>query len=335
MRRAPGRKREKALRDASSPDRVRILFLDRDGTLNRSLGGRPPNTLQEVELLPGVAAVLSERVEQGWLLVIVSNQGGVAGGYVSEEDVRAVQQRVVELLQVPVAASYFCPHMPGGRVTEYAIDCPNRKPRPGFILTALERFGARAEDCMFVGDSSTDRLAAQAAGVAFRWADLFFGRPIGRGMQLPDGRWVQISQAGHAEWMAWGDLAPAWGASVSKPDAAKQPGNLALVGRVRGATVGWLSLVRGETASEADLAFGVDPAFVPPGQSADEQGIGALLLSCALDWARAQPGLERLCVRVRADNLPVSRLCCRYGFDERRASTEGRGQGWIQLDCSV
>ena len=61
-----------------------------------------------------------------------------------------------------------------------------------------------------------------------------------------------------------------------------------------------------------------------------------LLLSCALDWARAQPGLERLCVRVRADNLPVSRLCCRYGFDERRAGAEGAtDQGWIRLDCAV
>jgi D-glycero-D-manno-heptose 1,7-bisphosphate phosphatase len=319
---------------------VRILFLDRDGTLNRSLGGRPPNTPAEVELLPGVASVLSEYAAQGWLLVIVSNQGGVAGGYVSEADARAVQQRAIALLPVPVAASFFCPHMPGGRVAEYAIDCPNRKPKPGFILTALKQFGARAEDSLFVGDSSTDRLAAEAAGVAFRWADLFFGRPIDRGVHLADGRWVQILQPDPADWATLGELATLWGESVPQPDVAERPESLALVAQVRGAVVGWLSLVRGETEREADLAFGVDPEFSSLDQQASDQeggaqGVGSLLLSCALDWARVQPGLERLCVRVRADNLPVSRLCCRYGFGERRAPTEGRGQGWIQLDCSV
>jgi D-glycero-D-manno-heptose 1,7-bisphosphate phosphatase len=311
------------------------LFLDRDGTLNRSLGGRPPNTPAEVELLPGVTAVLSEYAAQGWLPVIVSNQGGVAGGYIREAEARAVQQRVIELLPVPVAASFLCPHMPGGRVAEYAIDCPNRKPRPGFILAALERFGAQAEDCLFVGDSSTDRLAAQAAGVAFRWADLFFARPIDRGVQIDDGRWVQIRQAGRAEWEALAELARSWGASVPQPGVAEQSGSLALVGRVREAAVGWLSLARGETEGEADLAFGVDPAFAPLDQGAGDQGIGSLLLSCALDWARAQPGLERLCVRVRADNLPVSRLCCRYGFGERGPRPPERSRGWVQLDCSV
>jgi D-glycero-D-manno-heptose 1,7-bisphosphate phosphatase len=346
MRRALGRKGQREQRDASSRERVRILFFDRDGTLNRSLGGRPPNTPAEVDLLPGVTTVVKEYVAQGWLLVIVSNQGGVASGYIREEEARAVQQRVIELLPVPVAASYLCPHMPGGSVAEYAVDCPNRKPRPGFILTALEQLGARAEDCLFVGDSSTDRLAAQAAGVTFRWADLFFGRPIDRGMQLSDGRWVQISRARHAEWVALGDLDAGWGESVPQPDVVEQSGSLALVGRIRGATVGWLSLVRGETEREADLAFGVDPALAPLDHGAGDQGaygpgVGALLLSCALDWAQAQPGLERLCVQVHADNLPVSRLCCRYGFEERRAQkggrapTEGRREGWIQLDCSL
>ena len=313
---------------------MRILFLDRDGTLNRSLGSRPPNTPEEVELLPGVAPVLTGYVAQGWLIAIVSNQGGVASGYISEAQARAVQQRVIELLPAPVAASYLCPHMPGGSVAEYAVECPNRKPHPGFILTALAQFGARAEDCLLVGDSSTDRLAAEAAGVRFRWADLFFGRLIERGMLRPDGRWVQVREAGSEEWTVLGELAPGWSEYVPEPGAAARAGSLALVAWSKGAPVGWLNLVRGESEGEADLAFGVDPAYQDAGEEGREStGIGALLLECALDWARAQPGLERLCVQVRADNLPVSRLCCRYGFEERRARVSP--DGWIQLDCSL
>jgi histidinol-phosphate phosphatase family protein len=313
---------------------VRILFLDRDGTLNRSIGSRPPNTPDEVELLPGVTSVLSGYAARGWLFVIASNQGGVASGYIDEAGARAVQQKVVELLPVQVAASFLCPHMPGGRVAEYAIDCPNRKPRPGFILTALEQLGALAEDCLFVGDSSTDKLAAEAAGVPFRWADLFFGRPVDRGMLTPGGRWVQMRQAEPHEWSALGERVQSWAEQAPRPDAAEEADGLALVARERGTPVGWLSLARGEVASEADLAFGVDPAHqVSAGEEGVGTRIGALLLECAMDWARAQPGLERLCVRVRADNLPVSRLCCRYGFGERQHT--GTADGSIQLDCSL
>jgi D-glycero-D-manno-heptose 1,7-bisphosphate phosphatase len=65
-------------------------------------------------------------------------------------------------------------------VARYDLDCPNRKPRPGFVLQALRCFEAQPEDCLFVGDSSTDREAARAAQVPFQWADRFFGRPIDR-----------------------------------------------------------------------------------------------------------------------------------------------------------
>jgi hypothetical protein len=219
------------------------------------------------------------------------------------------------------------------------VDCPNRKPRPGFILTALERFGARTEDCLLVGDSSIDRLAAEAAGVTFRWADLFFGRPIDRGMQMPGGRWGQVRQAEAREWADLVDLAGDWPGPPPTLDPVERAGSLALIARERGAPVGWLTLVRGETEREADLAFGA-LAFQPNQARASEgpEGLKVVspLLECALDWARAQEGLERLCVQVQADNLPVSRLCCRFGFVERpQVSLQKGDAGDIQLDCSL
>lgn len=157
---------------------VRVLFLDRDGTLNRSVNGRPPNSTDEVALLPHVATTLAAYAAQGWRLVIVTNQGGIAFGYLSEDEAWAVHRAVMEHLPVPVDASYLCPHHPLGDVPPYNMDCPRRKPNPGAILDALARFGARPQDCLFVGDMESDRQAAAAANVSFCWAHEFFAQRV-------------------------------------------------------------------------------------------------------------------------------------------------------------
>ncbi len=158
------------------PRPTRLLLLDRDGTLNRVLDRRPPNRPEQVALLPNVVATLAEYVAQGWRLVIISNQGGVAHGYLSEAQAWAVQRQVIDLLGLPVAASYLCPHMANARILRYRLDCPNRKPKPGFIIEAMRRFDAAPQDCLFVGDLDSDRQAARAAGVPFGRADAFFNR---------------------------------------------------------------------------------------------------------------------------------------------------------------
>ena len=155
---------------------LRILFLDRDGTLNRSPTGRPPNDVSEVELLTNVASTLTAYVAEGWRLVIVTNQGGVAFGYLSEDEAWAIHQAVLDRLPGPVDASYLCPHHPLGDVPPYNVECPRRKPNPGAILDALAHFGAHPRNCLFVGDMESDHQAAVAAGVSFRWAHDFFGR---------------------------------------------------------------------------------------------------------------------------------------------------------------
>ena len=82
---------------------VRLLFLDRDGTLNRTFGSRPPNAPHEVTLLPGVQERLEHYAAEGWQLAVITNQGGVAAGYLTEEQAHAVLQRTIDLLGVPVA----------------------------------------------------------------------------------------------------------------------------------------------------------------------------------------------------------------------------------------
>lgn len=152
----------------------RLLFLDRDGTLNHSLGNRPPNHPAEVRLMPGVASRLHRCAAMGWRIVIVTNQGGIAFGYQTEPQAHATHRAVLDALPVEVDASYLCPHHPDGTIPHYAITCSSRKPSPGAILNALARFGAEPQSCLFVGDQDTDRLAAEAAGVPFKWAWEFF-----------------------------------------------------------------------------------------------------------------------------------------------------------------
>jgi histidinol-phosphate phosphatase family protein len=154
--------------------RPRLLMLDRDGTLNASLGSRPPNRPDEVELLPNVGAKLRWYAAQGWRLVVITNQGGVAYGYRTETQVHRIHRAVMDALPVGFDASYLCPHHPNGSVPRYAVSCPNRKPAPGAILDAMDRFQVKAVDSLFVGDRDSDRLAAVAAGVPFRWAEDFF-----------------------------------------------------------------------------------------------------------------------------------------------------------------
>jgi histidinol-phosphate phosphatase family protein len=153
----------------------RLLLLDRDGTLNRSLGNRPPNRPHEVQLLPNVGTVLHHYAALGWRLVVVTNQGGVAFGYQTEAQAQATHQALLDALPVNVDASYLCPHHPEGTIPRYAITCPCRKPAPGAILDALHRFGAKPDDCRMVGDQDSDRLAAEAANVPFVWASDMFG----------------------------------------------------------------------------------------------------------------------------------------------------------------
>jgi histidinol-phosphate phosphatase family protein len=167
--------------------RPRILFLDRDGTLNAGVGSGPPNHPHEVELLPGVADRLWRYAALGWRLVVVTNQGGIAFGYLSEDQAWAVHREVSNRLPVDVDSTWLCPHHPRGTIARYAVDCPNRKPAPGALLEAMARYGVEAQDCLMVGDMDSDRAAAEAAGIPFAWAEDFFqgSGPAHRGAPNP------------------------------------------------------------------------------------------------------------------------------------------------------
>lgn len=149
--------------DSSNPRPA--VFLDRDGTImvEKDFLGDP----EGVELLPRAAEAIRLLKQRGYLILVVTNQSGVARGYYGEQDVHAVNNRLRELLSREGAAVdgiYYCPHYLGGTLPHYRIDCECRKPRIGLARRAMEEFPIDLQRSVMIGD---------------RAADIEFGRNLG------------------------------------------------------------------------------------------------------------------------------------------------------------
>ena len=151
------------------------VFLDRDGVLNelvRStfLGAREsPNVVEDVRLVAGAAAAARELARAGFALVCVSNQPAAAKGEASIEQLKAVHERVIELLAQEGAsldASRLCLHHPLGTRSGLAGSCACRKPAPGMLLDAAAALGLDLDGSWMIGDTDADVAAGRAAGCA-------------------------------------------------------------------------------------------------------------------------------------------------------------------------
>ena len=139
-------------------------FLDRDGTIIHDANYiRDPN---DVALLPGAAAAIAKLNRAGAVVVVVTNQSGIARGWLSTDDYESVRRRIDELLApegARIDATYVCPHFP-----EITGPCDCRKPGLKLFRDAIADFGIDASRSVFVGDRWRDVAPAASLG----------GRPI-------------------------------------------------------------------------------------------------------------------------------------------------------------
>jgi D-glycero-D-manno-heptose 1,7-bisphosphate phosphatase len=149
-----------------------LYIFDKDKTLVGPLEGPPANSIEEQNLLPSVAEKCAALRAQGHTLAVASNQGGVAWGFLTEDEAYALVEHAAGLIGAEAIA--MCPHHPKGRIEQYAIKCPRRKPESGMLLDLMRRLGFHASRTVYVGDMDTDRQAAEAAGIQFIWAKDFF-----------------------------------------------------------------------------------------------------------------------------------------------------------------
>ena len=140
----------------------KAIFLDRDGVINRKLPeDNYVRNSGEFELLPGVPSALKIFKGLGYVIVIVTNQRGIARGLMTEDDLSAVHDFMRSLFRndgLELDGVYHCPH----DKTDY---CNCRKPAPGMILAAERDLGIDLAESFMVGDSLSDVEAARTAGV--------------------------------------------------------------------------------------------------------------------------------------------------------------------------
>jgi HAD superfamily hydrolase (TIGR01662 family) len=143
---------------------VKLVIFDVDGTLTPRRGsGTAPF---ERALLAGVRERCRELRAAGYVLAIASNQGGIAKGLATA----AVEDHFLWLYELLDIAAY-----------RFAVDAGRKKPSPAMLQELMEQFGAPAGETYLVGDAESDRLAAEAAGIAFVHIQDFIAGPFPEG----------------------------------------------------------------------------------------------------------------------------------------------------------
>jgi len=140
------------------------VFLDRDGTINLEKGYL--FRIEDFEFVPGAPEAIRLLNEAGFLVVVVTNQSGVARGYYGEAEVAALHRQIEDRLAgfgARVDAWFYCPHHPAG-TGDYAVSCSCRKPLPGMLLEAASRLDIDLSNSVMIGDKLADLEAAIAAG---------------------------------------------------------------------------------------------------------------------------------------------------------------------------
>ncbi len=145
------------------------VFLDRDGTINTECG--LITNLNQLELINDAALSIKRLNDAGLLVFCVTNQPVIARGDITEQELNRIHAKLDTELGLQGAyldELFFCPHHPDkgypGEVANLKIKCSCRKPEPGLILSAMNKYNL-SESSYFIGDTTTDIFAAQKAGI--------------------------------------------------------------------------------------------------------------------------------------------------------------------------
>ncbi len=145
---------------------MNAVFLDRDGVINLDTGY--VHRWEEFTFAAGAISAMRDLQDAGFLLIVVTNQAGIARGFYTTEQFETLTAQMLRHLEgegVRIKAVYHCPHHPSGTVPALTIKCDCRKPGPGMLLKAACEHGISLPHSILIGDKPSDIYAAQAAGV--------------------------------------------------------------------------------------------------------------------------------------------------------------------------
>lgn len=161
----------------------KIVFLDRDGTINQEV--EYLHKPSDLVILPGVPAALRRLKEQGFQLVVVTNQAGVARGYYSEADVVRLHEYMNKLLSregAEIDHFYYCPHHPVHGIGAYKQSCHCRKPDTGMFEMAESCYQVDKSHSYMIGDKLLDTEAGQRYGVSSVLVGTGYGKELYSGL---------------------------------------------------------------------------------------------------------------------------------------------------------
>ncbi len=140
----------------------KAVFLDRDGVLNKELGDYVCR-IEDFKVLEHNFEPLKELQDRGYLLIVATNQGGLAKGWYTEEQLAEMHQHLKDAYAqhgVNFTDIYYCPHHPN-----FTGACDCRKPQPGMLLKGIAQYNIDPALSYFIGDRERDVEAGTAAGV--------------------------------------------------------------------------------------------------------------------------------------------------------------------------
>ncbi|BAX53982.1 D-glycero-beta-D-manno-heptose 1,7-bisphosphate 7-phosphatase [Photobacterium damselae] len=162
------------------------VFIDRDGVINVDHGY--VHTTDDFEYVEGVFAACKKLKEMGYLLVLVTNQSGIARGMFTEDEFLSLTEWMDWNFVdngVEFDGIYYCPHHPEGQ-GDYRQECDCRKPKPGMLISARDYLKIDMTQSVMIGDKADDMTAAKAAEVGTKIL-VRTGKPVTEvGEQLAD-----------------------------------------------------------------------------------------------------------------------------------------------------
>ena len=128
------------------------IFLDRDGVINKEIGYL--SNPDDLEIIKSSIEALKILKQNGYLLIVITNQAGIARGYYSVETLNKIHNKMKQLLKkynIILDEIFYCPHHP-----DFTGPCECRKPRPGMILKAKDKYNIDLHNSYMIGDTLND-----------------------------------------------------------------------------------------------------------------------------------------------------------------------------------
>jgi D-glycero-D-manno-heptose 1,7-bisphosphate phosphatase len=137
----------------------KALFLDRDGIIN--VDTKYLHKAEDVIFNDGIFELCSAALQKGYILIVVTNQAGIARGYFTEDDVITLHEWMKQKFAekgITITAFYYSPYHPKGTIEKYKQDSDCRKPKPGLFIQAVKEHNIDINQSLMVGDKESDRI---------------------------------------------------------------------------------------------------------------------------------------------------------------------------------